>query len=201
MEQKKIITIARQYASGGTEIARKLAKELGIHFYDKEILHMAAKETGIRESYFYLADESRSNTLIERIAKGLKRKTIEDDMFSPDNLFRFQSQMIEELADRESCVIVGRLADYVLAGRSDLISVYIHSDLDYRIAYAVQNRNLSEAEARVLIEKRDRERADYCKHYSGRVWGDANAYTISLNAGAIGEDKAVALIKGLFQDN
>ena len=121
MEEKRlIITIGRQYGSGGSETAVKLGKALGLNVYDKEILRMTSDESGIRESYFHLADERAGNKLLYRIIHSLipenSTPSLGSDLVSADNLFRFQSSVIRRLAQEESCIFVGRCAEYVLMG-------------------------------------------------------------------------------------
>ncbi len=134
--KKLIVTIGRQYGSGGSEIGARLAKELGIHFYDKNILRMNSDQSGIKESYYYLADEKAGNKLLYKIVKSLTPEkgspSFGSDLVSADNLFRFQSEVIRKLAAEESCVIMGRCADYVLEGAEGLVRVFLYADMEYR---------------------------------------------------------------------
>ena len=130
-EKKKIIiTIARQYGSGGADTGKKLAEDLGISFYDKNILRMNSDESGIKESYFHLADEKAGNRLLYKIINTLTPEkgapSFGSDLISADNLFRFQSEVIRKLAAEESCVIIG-CADYVLDGTEGLIRVFLYA--------------------------------------------------------------------------
>ena len=131
-EKRKIITIGRQYGSGGREVGEKLAKELGVHFYDKNILRMNSHESGIKESYFHLADEKAGNRLLYKIISGLKPELTQPsygaDVVSADNLFKFQSEVIRKLAAEESCVIIGRCAEYILEGTQGLLRIFIYAD-------------------------------------------------------------------------
>ena len=133
MEDKKlIITIGRQYGSGGREVGKKLAKELNVNFYDKNILRMDSDESGIKESYFHLNDERAGNKLLYRIVSSLTPEKSEpsygSDLVSSDNLFRFQSAVIKRLAAEESCVIIGRCAEYVLEDMEGLVRVFLYAD-------------------------------------------------------------------------
>ena len=132
-ENKKfVITVGRQYGSGGAEMAKRLGERLGLHVYDKEILKMTSEESGIRESYFHLADEKAGNKLLYRIIHSLIPEngtpSLGSDLISSDNLFRFQSSVIRKLAQEESCIIIGRCADYVLDGTENLVRLFVYAD-------------------------------------------------------------------------
>ena len=197
--KKRIITIGRQYGCGGVEIGKQLAEDLNIPFYDKEILKLVADKNGIRESYFYLADERVEKGLLERLVKNLSnsKKHAGRDL-TDEHLFELQSEVIRGLAEEESCIIVGRLADYVLRDREDVLSVFIHASEETRVKHLVECHNLEEEEAKRLIKKRDKEREDYCTHYSGRVWADARNYTICVDSGVLGEAKSMEVIRDIF---
>ena len=199
-EKKKIIiTIARQYGSGGADTGKKLAEDLGISFYDKNILRMNSDESGIKESYFHLADEKAGNRLLYKIINTLTPEkgapSFGSDLISADNLFRFQSEVIRKLAAKESCVIIGRCADYVLDGTEGLIRVFLYADIKVR-EERVRERNLY-ADKDVLknIHRIDRERRDYNRYYAGRDWEKPENYDLLINTTQIGVDGAVQLIK------
>ena len=218
-EKKKIIiTIARQYGSGGADTGKKLAEDLGISFYDKNILRMNSDESGIKESYFHLADEKAGNRLLYKIINTLTPEkgapSFGSDLISADNLFRFQSEVIRKLAAEESCVIIGRCADYVLDGTEGLIRVFLYADIKVR-EERVRERNLyADKDVFKNIHRIDRERRDYNRYYAGRDWekpetpvdrayyaqGDtvklkAENYDLLINTTQIGVDGAVQLIK------
>ena len=136
-ENKKfVITVGRQYGSGGAEMAKRLGERLGLHIYDKEILKMTSEESGIRESYFHLADEKSRNKLLYRIItsdSGKRTPSLGSDLISSDNLFRFQSSVIRKLAQEESCIIIGRCADYVLDGTENLVRLFVYAEIEERI--------------------------------------------------------------------
>ena len=135
-ENKLVITIGRQFGSGGCEVGTELAQELGLDFYDKNILRMNSDESGIKESYYYMADERAGNKLLYKIVKSLTpdmgEPSFGSDLISADNLFRFQSEVIRKLAAEEDCIIMGRCADYVLEGMEGLVRVFIYADMDFR---------------------------------------------------------------------
>ena len=198
-EKKQVITIGRQYGSGGREVGETLARELGIHFYDKNILRMNSDESGIKESYFYLADEKAGNKLLYRIINSLKPELREpsfgSDVVSADNLFRFQSEVIRKLAAEESCVIIGRCAEYLLKGTEGLLRVYVYADMDYRIRRITRLGYYEPDEVAKNIRRMDKERREYHRYYTGLDWEDLNNYDLLVNTGTLGIDGAVRVIR------
>ena len=144
-DKRLVITIGRQYGSGGAETGRRLAEELGIGFYDKNILRVNSDESGIKESYFHLADEKAGSRLLYKIISSLTPEkgapSFGSDLVSADNLFRFQSEVIRKLAAAESCVIIGRCADYVLEGTEGLVRIHIYADYEAR-EQRIREKNL-----------------------------------------------------------
>ncbi|MBS6646314.1 MAG: cytidylate kinase-like family protein [Clostridiaceae bacterium] len=200
MEDKKlIITIGRQYGSGGREVGKKLAKELNVDFYDKNILRMDSDESGIKESYFHLNDERAGNKLLYRIISSLTpEKTAPSygsDLVSADNLFRFQSAVIKKLAAEESCVIIGRCAEYVLEGMEGLVRVFLYADLEARAARITEKELYDPKDVLKNIKRIDKERRDYHRYYTGRSWEDFDNYDIIINTSRIGIDGTVDTIK------
>ena len=186
MEEKKlIITIGRQYGSGGSEIGAKLAEALGLNFYDKNILRMNSNESGIKESYFHLADEKAGNKLLYRIISSMtpekKEPSFGSDLVSADNLFRFQSEVIRKLAGEESCVIIGRCADYVLAGTEGLIRIFLYGNMESRAERLVKKGLCTSSDALKTIKRVDRERRDYYRYYTGKDWSSPENYDLLLN--------------------
>lgn len=197
--KKVVITIGRQYGSGGAETGKKLANELGINFYDKNILRMNSDESGIKESYFHLADEKAGNRLLYKIISNLTPEkgapSFGSDLISADNLFRFQSEVIRKLAAEESCVIIGRCADYVLNGMEGLVRVHLFADYEVREARIRQKDLYDEKEIRKNIKRIDRERRDYYRYYTGRDWDDLDNYDLIINTSKVGVGGAVEVIK------
>lgn len=198
-----IITIGRQYGSGGAEIGQKLAGDLGIHCYDKNILALNADESGISESYFHLVDEKAGNRLLCRIIAGMcppdGRPSFGADLTSADNLFRFQSEVIRKLAAEESCVFIGRCADYVLAGHEDLVRVHVNASWDYRVARIREKGYVSGPDVEKSVRRVDRERRDYYRYYTGRDWADASNYDLVIDSTRIGTDGAVCVIESYLR--
>ena len=199
MEEKRmIITIGRQYGSGGSETAVKLGKALGLHVYDKEILRMTSDESGIKESYFHLADEKAGNKLLYRVIHSLipenSTPSLGADLVSADNLFRFQSSVIRKLAQEESCIFVGRCAEYVLMGEHGLVRVFIYADMGARVRRIRSKGYFADNEIERNIRRMDRERRDYHRYYTGRDWECMENYDLMLNSTSLGTDGCVDCI-------
>lgn len=202
-EKRIVITISRQYGSGGADTGRQLAKELGIGFYDKNILRMNSDESGIKESYFHLADEKAGRKPLYKIIASLTPEmgapSFGSDMISADNLFRFQSEVIRKLAAGESCVIIGRCADYVLAGMDGLIRVHLYADIEERRKRIRAKDLYLEEEIEKNMKRIDRERRDYYRYYTGKDWEDPENYELMINTSKIGVDGAVKIIKNYLE--
>ena len=200
-----VITIERQYGSGGRHTGERLAKELGIHFYDEEILKMTSETSAIGEQYFRLADEKAGNKLLYRIVTSLKpdlsgpAKT-GHRITSPENLFRFQSSVIRQLASSESCIIVGRCGNYVLQDQlEDVIRIFVYAEMPTRIERVMEVDKVDEAEAIRRIRRIDKERTEYHRYFTGREWMDMENYDLPINASRISYDQMIELIKGYLR--
>ncbi|MDY4923098.1 cytidylate kinase-like family protein [Frisingicoccus sp.] len=198
-----VITIARQYGSGGKTIGKMLAEDLGIHFYNREILRMASDESGINEQLFGQVDERIKTNLLYRIAKRIRNEEVlppdSDDFLSTNNLFNYQAKVIKQLADEESCVIIGRCADYVLQDYDNVVSVFIHGPYDFCLEQAMKVNAKSESEMRKYMEKRDKYRGEYYKYYTGKDWFDARNYHLCLDSSKLGFDGCVEAIKAYMK--
>ncbi len=196
-----VITIERQYGSGGRLTGKRLAQELGIHFYDEEILKLTSETSAIGEQYFRLADERAGNNLLYRIVTGLKPDLNEPlkeghNVTSPDNLFRCQSAVIRGLADSESCIIVGRCGNYVLQDHlEDVIRIFVYADTVTRVRRVMDVDKVDEAEALRRMKRIDRERREYHRYYTSREWMDMENYDLPINASRIDYDQMIQLIK------
>ena len=192
-----VITIARQYGSGGRTIGEMLAEKLGVHFYDKELMKLASEESGINERLFNTADEKVKQSVFskmfktEKAYKGDVLSPKSDEFVSDDNLFNYQAKVVKELAERENCVIVGRCADYVLKDYDHVLSVFIHGPKDFCMQEAAKKINLTGKELERFIAKTDKERADYYKYYTGREWTDARNYDLCLDSSKLGFERCV----------
>lgn len=195
--EKYVITIARQYGSGGRTIGEMLAERLGVHFYDKELMKLASEDSGINERLFNTADEKVKQNVFSKMFK--TEKAYKGDVISPesgefisdDNLFNYQAKVVKELAERENCVIVGRCADYVLKDYDHVLSVFIHGPKDFCMQEAAKKINLTGKELEKFIAKTDKERADYYKYYTGREWTDARNYDLCLDSSKLGFERCV----------
>ena len=159
---KTIITISRQYGSGGREIGRKLAEQLGVPFYDNEIISRAAKETGFSEAAFETVEDKATNSLLYSIAMGMNVFTNQDAGFAglslDDRIFLAQSNVIRKVAEEGGCVIVGRCADYILKDYENVVNIFIRANLDFRIKRSIQVDQLDESKAGEIVSKKDKSR-------------------------------------------
>ena len=193
-----VITVERQYGSGGRLTGKRLAEELGIHFYDEEILKMTSETSAIGEQYYRLADEKAGNNLLYRIVTGMKPDLGEpvrdgDNITSPENLFRFQSSVIRKLAGQESCIIVGRCGNYVLQDQlDDVIRIFVYADTVTRVRRVIEVDQVDEKEALRRMKRIDKERNRY---FTGREWMDMENYDLPINASRIDYDQMIKLIK------
>lgn len=198
-EKNMIVTIGRQYGSGGSEIGARLAKDLGLRCYDKNILRVNSAESGIKESYFRLADEQAGNKLLYKVANSLKpiigEPSFGSDLVTADNLFRFQSEVIRKLAAEEPCVFIGRCAEYVLEGTEGLVRIFIYADMEARVARIREKKIYEENDIVRNIKRIDKERRDYHRYYTGKSWEEPENYDLMINTAGIGIDGAVESIK------
>lgn len=194
----KIITISRQYGSGGREIGEKLAKKLGIPFYDNELITRAAKESGFAIAAFENAEKKATNSLLYSIAMGMNAYGNQDLGFThlslDDQIYLAQSNVIRKVAAEGPCVIVGRCADYILKDLSDVVNIYIWADLSFRKERAVSLYHLPENKAEDEILKMDKRRANYYNYHASEKWGRAENYHLSIKSDYVGIDNAVDLI-------
>ena len=199
--KKTVITIARSYGSGGRTLGALLAQKLGINCYDREILRMASDESGINEALFGQADEKlKKSPLTAIIRKNPYRGGVlgpeSAGFVSDDNLFNYQARVICELAEQESCIIIGRCADYVLRNRPDVIRLYFYAPEADCIRRVIDQNGLTEREAEKKIAKIDKYRAEYYHYYTGRDWSDARNYDFCLNTASMSYEKLVEVVEG-----
>ena len=193
-----IITIARQYGSGGREVGEKLAEMLGYRFYDKDLITMAARKSGLNRNMLDEADEKAANSLLYTLAMGSSvYHHGMDNLHIPlnDKLFSIQCEIIRDLAkEEEGAVIVGRCADYVLENDPRLVRVFICGDFEKRVSSIMQQHSLTEGQAKDLVIKTDKRRANYYSYYTGDKWGKNDKYDLVVNTERIGIDTAANLI-------
>lgn len=195
---KYIITIGRQFGSGGRSIGQKIAEKLNIHFYDKELISIAAKESGTDPEIFKDVDEKAANSLLYSLSTGMygfgSGFSAMGDLPVNDKLYLLQHKIIKKIAENESCVIVGRCADYVLRENPDCVNIFIYADMAFRKEQSVKKHGIDEARAEHIINKTDKSRANYYSFYSGQKWGMAENYDLCINSSKLSEDKIVDLI-------
>ncbi len=199
MACKHIVTIGRQFGSGGREIGMALAERLGVKCYDKELISLAAKESGIDPEVFNNVDEKATNSLLYSLSLGLYsfgNNYAGDQLPVNDRLYLLQHKIIKNIANDGPCVIVGRCADYVLRERTDVVNLFIWAEMDYRIRRAVEKKGIKEAKAEQVISKTDKSRANYYNFYSGRKWGHTENYHLCINRTGLTDDQTVSAIEG-----
>lgn len=191
-----VITIARGYGSGGRSIGKILAKKLGISYYDKEIMQLASRETGINRRIFDMADESLRYSSILKISQNVYRgENLEDgDPLSNKELFNYQARVLRELASKESFVIIGRCADYVLRDYPRVIKIFVHASIERCIENVSTMTSLSGEELRNFIIRTDYQRAQYYKFHTGQDWCDARNYDICLRTDTTAMDDCIDII-------
>ncbi len=193
---KFVITVARETGSGGYNITRKLSEALGVAYYDRDLLRLASEVSGIHERLFGAADEriglKEMLFAAEKVYTGEIIPSDSDDYTSTKNLFSFQAKIIKELAETESCIILGRAANYLLQGRKDLLRVFVHAPLEERMErVASYSQTWSRSEIARYIRTEDKRRASYYRYYTGEEWRDAAGYDLCLDSAALGESGCV----------
>lgn len=195
----KVITITRQFGSGGREIGKKLAEAYGIPFYDNEIISRAAKDTGFAEAAFERAEDKASNSLLYSIAMGMNVFSSQDVGFSglslDDRIFLAQSKVIRNVAKEGPCVIVGRCADYILKNQKNVVNLFIRATLDFRIKRAIEVEGIPKEKSAEMVMKKDKSRANYYKYHSGERWDNVLNYDFAIRSDLCGIDGTVACLK------
>ncbi len=198
-----IITIGRQYGSGGREIASVLSKELNIPFYDKDLITRAAKDSGFCEEMIQFHDERPTNSFLYNLVMdtysfGYNSSTMMDMPIS-QRVFLAQFDAIKKIADEGPCVIVGRCADYALADYKNAVHIFIHADEQSKIERLMKKYDLTEQKAKDAMIKKDRQRQSYYNYYSSKKWGRADSYDLTINSGKLGIEGSVELIKDYIE--
>ena len=195
---QKVITIGRQYGSGGREIGEKLAKRYDIPFYDNELITRAAKESGFSEETFERAEDKATNSLLYSLAMGINVYGNQDFGFSglslDDRIFLAQSDVIRKVAEEGPCVIVGRCADYVLRERYNVFNIFVRASMDYRLGRAIHNYGVNEKKAAEIILKNDKRRGNYYSYHVGEKWTNLNNYDLVICSDIMGIDRTVECI-------
>ena len=191
----KIITISREFGSGGRTIGRKVAEELGIPFYDKELVKQIAVESGFAPTF--VEENGEHSPTANRFAYALSHQAVPgamNGMSMANYLWSIQCSVIQQIVQEGPCVIVGRNADYILKDRKDVLDVFIHADLELRAERIVRLYGESEKAPEQRLNEKDKRRKINYQHYTGRTWGQAQNYDLCLDSGVLGIDKCVELI-------
>ena len=197
MNEKFVINIGRQLGSGGRQIGEKLATRFGIAFYDKELIQLASKESGLGKEFFENADEKKSHSIIGGLLglrTNISNEVYVNNYLSNETFFKIQSDIIRELAEEKSCVFVGRCADYILRDHPRCINVFITADTTDRVKRVALDKNITHEKAQEVIEKMDKKRSEYYNYFSNKVWGVAESYHLCINSSVLGIDETVDFI-------
>ena len=193
-----VITISRQFGSGGHEVGEKLARQLDVPFYDKALIAMAAKQSGLSEEVFANADEKATSSLLYSMVMGSysfgARVPGINEMPINDKLFIIQSDIIKKAAADGPCVIIGRCADYILREHENCLNVFVHANKEDRIRRSVMKKDCDERKAADFVTKKDKQRANYYNFYSNKRWDDLQNYDITIDTSRFTVDEAVELL-------
>ena len=190
MSTNVVFTIGRQFGSGGRQVGKTLAEKLGIPFYDKELIAISARDSGLSEALFSNADEKATSSIFYSLVMGnypmASGALGVTEMPLNDQLFLIQSKTIKRLASEGACVIVGRCADYILRDMDNVLNIFVHADLKNRIERAIRVYEVPENKAEDVCLKADKQRANFYNYYSDRKWGMCRTYDLSLDSGMLG---------------
>lgn len=196
---KYVITIARGYGSGGRTIGQMLSEQLGIPYYDRDLLRLASDDSGINQELFAKADEKLKRSFLFTVAHNAYNGEIippdSDEFVSNDNLFNYQAKIIKELANTETCIIIGRCADYILKDYENVVRVFVHAPLEACINNVREFTNNPEKDIEKQIASIDKHQSDYYKYYTKRDWEDVKNYDLCLNSSHLGFQKCVDIVK------
>lgn len=200
-KNKVIINVGRQIGSGGGEIARILADKFDCRFLDKELLNLAAKESGFSEKFFEQSDEQRGflKSLFHIHAPFVGDSNMYRNNLSEENLFLFQSEAIKKAASEGSCVFVGRAADYILRDEPNAISIFITADIESRIDNVSKRMGIDKEAARKFIDDKEDERSKYYNYYTGKKWGHASSYDLCVDSSILGIEQTAEFIANFIK--
>ncbi|MDR2627390.1 MAG: cytidylate kinase-like family protein [Dysgonamonadaceae bacterium] len=196
-----IVTIGRQLGSGGKIIGGLLSKSLNIPCYDKELIQLASRESGLGREFFEKADENDTFSLFGSFFSA-RSGFMGDNSYNylcNETLFKIQSDVIRDLAGKESCIFVGRCADYILRDHPRSVHIFIHADEKDRIRRVSSGNNITEKEAKALIEQTDKKRSGYYNYYSNKIWGMSTSYDLSINSSVLGIDATAVFLEELIK--
>ncbi len=196
-ENNVIVSIGRQYGSGGSLVAKELAKLMGVKYYDKLLLEESARHSGLSEKYFESMDERSPLAFSNILSSGLFSMSEYGSSFNDERIFGIVSSEIMQLAQKESAVVVGRCSDYLLRDRKGLITIFISSPMEARIREISAREHISEREAMNKIKRTDKERAAYYNFYTDKKWGDASSYNITIDSSFFGVEQTAKILHEL----
>lgn len=200
---KRVITVSRECGSGGHAIAEKISKELGIPLFDREIIEMTAKKSGLTAEFVKESNERITNSILFNIANSM---TYANQIFTSgnvsmvDQVFFIQCDIIKQMAEDSPCVIVGRCADYILRERDDCLNIFVHANREYRRERFAKINNISEKEAEAIMKKRDKSRINYYRYYTDKEWGDMRNYALTLDSQLLGEEMCAKLVIKAYKE-
>ena len=204
MSNNLIITIGRECGSGGRHIGKKLADELGIQCYDKELIDVAVKKSGLCKEIFETHDEKPTSSFLYSLVMDTYSlgyaSSAYMDMPLNHKVFLAQFDTIKQIASEESCVIIGRCADYALADFPNVVTVFITADEDVKINTLMGRHDMTEAQAKSFMAKTDKKRASYYNYYSSKRWGDSKSYDLCINSSKVGLEGAIRIIKAFAEE-
>ncbi len=197
MKQHLVITIEREYGSGGRLLGKALSEELGIPYYDDEIIRTASEHAAVGEKYFRLHDEKPGKSLFGQARDVIGKPRVAGNITNPDNLFRFEAEAIRKMADRGSCIFIGRSADFVLDATEfgEFVSLFVYCDMASKVRRVMEVDAVDAEEAMSRIQKINRQRRDYCRYYTGNNWGDPMLYDLPLNTTKLTIPQTAELVK------
>lgn len=204
MSNNLIITIGRECGSGGRHIGKKLAEELGVKCYDKELIDVAVKKSGLCKEIFETHDEKPTSSFLYSLVMDTYSLGYANsaymDMPLNHKVFLAQFDTIKQIASEESCIIIGRCADYALADFPNVVSVFITADEDVKIKTLMERHDMSETQAKSFMVKTDKKRASYYNYYSSKRWGDSKSYDLCINSSKVGMDGVIRIIKAFAEE-
>lgn len=197
MKQHLVITIEREYGSGGRLLGKALSEELGIPYYDDEIIRTASEHAAVGEEYFRLHDEKPGKSLFGQARDVIGKPRVAGNITNPDNLFRFEAEAIRKMADRGSCIFIGRSADFVLDATEfgEFVSLFVYCDMASKVRRVMEVDAVDAEEAMSRIQKINRQRRDYCRYYTGNNWGDPMLYDLPLNTTKLTIPQTAEIVK------
>lgn len=194
-----VIAITRTCGSGGTTIGKMISNDYGINMYDRELLRLASEDSGINELLFLNVDEHVKKSLLYKVSKKVYQVELippeSSDFTSNDNLFNYQAKVLRELAEKESYVVIGRCADYILKDKPNVFKIFIHACAEECIKHEMERLCMNEKDAAKHIKKMDKYRSEYYYYHTGEKWEDPKNYDLSIDTSVLGFEKSVQLIK------